>query len=104
MEIDVNPWTAPEVLEQKAFSKKSDIYSFGIGNNLQSFNQQLIEGSFSTVLWEILTNGEVPFKEFDIGKLEAAIKSGVRPPVPGEPVFFLSFFFSTPLFFRKCTK
>ncbi|KAL6066725.1 Mitogen-activated protein kinase kinase kinase 7 [Balamuthia mandrillaris] len=57
-------YNAPEVLRHGAYSKKADVYSYGV------------------VLWELLTN-DIPWKEhryvFPITQL---VDSGQRPPIP----------------------
>eukprot|EP00250_Pteridium_aquilinum_P015588 c22657_g1_i1 orf=232-1950(-) len=57
-------WMAPEMLSQKPYTRKVDIYSFGI------------------VLWELLT-AHLPYE--DMGAVQAAfcvINKNTRPPIP----------------------
>lgn len=57
-------WMAPEMISNKTFSMKADVYSFGI------------------ILWEMFT-GEIPYH--DMSTIQAAfavVDKEVRPPVP----------------------
>ena len=61
-----NPrWLAPEICEgSDSHSKASDVYSFGI------------------VMWEVLTSGEVPWKDSKPWEIVQLIKEGGRPTTP----------------------
>lgn len=57
-------WMAPEMLSKKPYTRKVDVYSFGI------------------VLWELLT-GHLPYE--DMGAVQAAfcvVHENTRPPIP----------------------
>ncbi|MCO5558577.1 hypothetical protein L7F22_012162 [Adiantum nelumboides] len=57
-------WMAPEMISKKRFSKKADVYSFGI------------------VLWELLT-GHVPFEDYTpVQAAFAVVHKHARPPLP----------------------
>eukprot|EP01122_Echinamoeba_exundans_P011551 TRINITY_DN4626_c0_g1_i1.p1 TRINITY_DN4626_c0_g1~~TRINITY_DN4626_c0_g1_i1.p1 ORF type:complete len:859 (+),score=123.51 TRINITY_DN4626_c0_g1_i1:107-2683(+) len=59
-------WTSPEILRHETYNEKSDVYSFAI------------------VLWEMLSEGEIPFDDFQ-SPMEAgiAVATGkLRPPIP----------------------
>ena len=59
-------WTAPEVLESKAYDEKADVYSFGI------------------MLWEMLTR-DIPFRGMKEHQVVAAVaKNNYRPVIPSE--------------------
>ena len=60
-------WTAPEILRHEAYNEKSDVYSYAI------------------VLWEILSEGEIPFDDEFQSPMEAgiAVATGqIRPRLP----------------------
>jgi serine/threonine protein kinase len=57
-------WTAPEVLENKNYTIKSDVWSFGI------------------LLWEIYTYGRVPFPRIKLENLKYHLKSGNKMSSP----------------------
>eukprot|EP00270_Netrium_digitus_P007616 TRINITY_DN2229_c0_g1_i1.p1 TRINITY_DN2229_c0_g1~~TRINITY_DN2229_c0_g1_i1.p1 ORF type:complete len:329 (+),score=92.31 TRINITY_DN2229_c0_g1_i1:141-1127(+) len=57
-------YMAPEVLDHKPYTKKVDVYSFGI------------------VLWEIVTC-EIPFLDLSFAQLAiSVVKKNTRPPIP----------------------
>ena len=56
-------WIAPEVFEQRKYSEKADVYSFGI------------------VLWELLTR-RVPFADIHSFSIPVAVIKGDRPSIP----------------------
>ncbi|XP_015117094.1 platelet-derived growth factor receptor alpha isoform X4 [Diachasma alloeum] len=59
-------WMAPETLSERAFSNKSDVWSYGV------------------VLWEIETLGSFPYAEIqDDEILHHIVKIGTRLPLPG---------------------
>ncbi len=64
--VDNPTWTAPEMLARQKYNFKVDVYSFGV------------------ILWEMLERklffGEVKF----MSELEDMVKSGKRPPIPGD--------------------
>lgn len=57
-------WTAPEALQERKFSIKSDVWSFGI------------------VLYEIITCGSVPYPGMTNDEVLKKIKSGYKMPCP----------------------
>jgi serine/threonine protein kinase len=61
-------WLAPEVMADKIYTVKADVYSIGV------------------ILWELLTRkaffGEIRFMSL----LEDKVKSGERPPIPDDCV------------------
>jgi len=57
-------WSAPEVLEYRKFSHKSDVWSFGV------------------LIWEIFTNGKVPYAEFENSEVVKKVVAGMRLPKP----------------------
>lgn len=60
-------WTAPEILRHEAYNEKSDVYSYAI------------------VLWEVLSEGEIPFDDDFQSPMEAgiAVATGqIRPKIP----------------------
>jgi N-acetylneuraminic acid mutarotase len=61
-------WTAPEILRHEPYNEKSDVYSYAI------------------VLWEIVSEGEIPFDSEDFqSPMEAGIAVAMgqlRPPLP----------------------
>jgi len=65
-------WSAPEVLEYRKYSHKSDVWSFGV------------------LMWEIFTEGKIPYKELDNNEVVAEVLSGYRlekPPTCPDNVF-----------------
>ncbi len=66
-------WTAPEILQERAYDRAVDVYSFGI------------------VLWEIWTRA-LPFADLKtIWAIRAAVVGGTRPPVPADaPVAYVA--------------
>jgi len=56
-------WIAPEVFEQRKYTEKADVYSFGI------------------VLWELLTR-RVPFADIHSFSIPVAVIKGDRPSIP----------------------
>ena len=56
-------WIAPEVFEQRKYSEKADVYSFGI------------------VLWELLTR-RVPFADIHSFSIPVSVIKGDRPSIP----------------------
>jgi len=62
--VDCPVWLAPEVIEQKPYTEKADVYSLGV------------------IFWELLTKesyfGEIRFMAI----LEDMVKAGKRPPIP----------------------
>jgi len=65
-QVGTYAWMAPEVLEQKPYDERADVYSFSI------------------VLWELLTALE-PFKGLHPMQVMRAVDRGERPPVPPSP-------------------
>ena len=64
--IGTPQWTAPEVLESKAYDEKADVYSFGI------------------MLWEMLTR-DIPFRGMKEHQIVAAVaKNNYRPVIPSD--------------------
>jgi len=57
-------WTAPEAIKYWKFSTKSDMWSFGV------------------TLWEICTDGELPYACFENGEILKQLESGYRLPKP----------------------
>ncbi|KAF7259014.1 hypothetical protein EG68_03441 [Paragonimus skrjabini miyazakii] len=57
-------WLAPEVLANKKFSKKSDVWSFGV------------------LLWEIYTLGGTPYMHFTLDQVQNIIQHGYRMSQP----------------------
>jgi serine/threonine protein kinase len=59
-------WLAPEVMANKIYTEKADVYSIGV------------------ILWELLTRkaffGEIRF----MSRLEDKVLSGARPPIPDD--------------------
>ncbi|KAK6732684.1 hypothetical protein RB195_016825 [Necator americanus] len=61
-------WLAPEVLSSGTYSKKSDVFSFGI------------------LLWEIYMDGESPYSDMTVTEVTANVISGYRlAPPPKMP-------------------
>eukprot|EP01132_Coremiostelium_polycephalum_P005345 gene5345-6667_t len=56
-------YAAPEILNSKPFSEKSDVFSFG------------------TILWELITN-KIPFEGMDPYQVKELLKSGGRLEIP----------------------
>jgi serine/threonine protein kinase len=55
-------WIAPEILRNAGpFTEKADVFSYGI------------------VVWEIFTNGQVPYQGLQPLQIVRAIDEGVRP-------------------------
>jgi serine/threonine protein kinase len=65
-QVGTYAWMAPEVLEQRPYDERADVYSFAI------------------VLWELLTRQE-PFKGLNPMQIMRACDRGARPPLPPEP-------------------
>ncbi len=60
-------WTAPEMFQGKSYNEKVDVYAFGV------------------LLWELLSNGAVPFSEYIFdSQVEDAVLRGERPTIPPE--------------------
>ncbi|XP_055329599.1 vascular endothelial growth factor receptor 1-like [Paramacrobiotus metropolitanus] len=63
-------WMAPESLEQRMFSERSDVWSFGI------------------VMWEIFSYGEIPYhdtiKNLSYEDITAALRKGLRLKIPSK--------------------
>ena len=57
-------WTAPEALEEQIFTEKSDVWSFGV------------------LLYEIWTNGALPYEGMSERKVWVEVVGGYRMPVP----------------------
>jgi len=57
-------WSAPEVLEYRKYSHKSDVWSFGI------------------VLWEMFEYGKVPYPELSNSQTMTEVLKGIRLPKP----------------------
>ncbi|KAG5447798.1 Fibroblast growth factor receptor 1 [Clonorchis sinensis] len=57
-------WLAPEVLESKRFSKKSDVWSYGV------------------LLWEIYTLGGTPYTHFTLEQVRNIVQHGYRMSKP----------------------
>ncbi|KAK5978740.1 Non-specific protein-tyrosine kinase [Trichostrongylus colubriformis] len=57
-------WLAPEVLSSGTYSKKSDVYSFGI------------------LLWEIYTDGQMPYPDMSPAEVTACVTAGYRLSPP----------------------
>lgn len=62
--MDIAVWLAPEILENKAYTEKADVYSLGV------------------IFWELLTKekffGHIQFMSI----IEDKVKAGERPPIP----------------------
>lgn len=58
-------WMAPEMMQNRSYTHKVDVYSFGI------------------VLWELVT-GNVPFQNMTAVQAASAVVRGVRPIIPPE--------------------
>lgn len=56
-------YMAPELLENKHYTKSVDLYAFGV------------------LLWEIFS-GEIPFNRMDIPEIRSRVVSGKRPAIP----------------------
>lgn len=65
-QVGTYAWMAPELLEQRPYDERVDVYSFAI------------------VLWELLTGVE-PFKGLHPMQIMRAVDRGERPPVPPSP-------------------
>ncbi|WKX90111.1 hypothetical protein Q1695_009167 [Nippostrongylus brasiliensis] len=57
-------WLAPEVLTSATYSKKSDVYSYGI------------------LLWEIFSNAAVPYQDMTVSEVSAQVQAGLRLGAP----------------------
>ncbi|XP_076438828.1 uncharacterized protein LOC143277811 [Babylonia areolata] len=57
-------WSAPEVLQERPSTEKSDVWSYGI------------------VLWEIFSMGQVPYPGIHAGEIGSRLKSGYRMDKP----------------------
>eukprot|EP00727_Mastigamoeba_balamuthi_P014136 m51a1_g9345 putative tyrosine-protein kinase txk (575) ;mRNA; r:76212-80746 len=67
-------WSAPECLEQRMFTAKSDVWSFGV------------------LLWEIFTEGETPYNGLENKQVLGHLKTGQRldrPQVAPQPLWEL---------------
>ena len=62
-----NPtWCAPEIMQNKPYTEKADVYSYGM------------------MLWELLTR-ELPFENYKFHhQVEDDVIKGIRPSIPGE--------------------
>jgi serine/threonine protein kinase len=57
-------WTAPEAIESRKYTFKSDVWSFGV------------------VMWEIFSIGKLPYPHFDNRETLQKVKEGYRLPRP----------------------
>lgn len=64
-------WSAPETISRGEFSSKSDVWSFGV------------------LLYEIITFGETPYKEFSDSDVYDRVAGGYRMPCPPRCPAFL---------------
>lgn len=64
-------WSAPETISRGEFSSKSDVWSFGV------------------LLYEIITFGETPYKEFSDSEVYGRVAGGYRMPRPPRCPAFL---------------
>jgi len=63
--VDNPIWLAPEVLEDKMFTEKADVYAFGV------------------ILWEMVARQQFFASEKFMAQLEKKVISGLRPTIPG---------------------
>ena len=59
-------WMSPESMDDRLWSEKSDVWSFGVA------------------MWEILTYGEVPFGQFVNKDVQGKVRAGLRLEQPEE--------------------
>ncbi len=64
METVATKWTAPECISTRTFSLTSDVWSFGV------------------VIWELMTNGKVPYPALGNAEYFKEISSGTRLEFP----------------------
>ncbi|KAM4054230.1 megakaryocyte-associated tyrosine-protein kinase isoform 2-T2 [Anomaloglossus baeobatrachus] len=57
-------WTAPEALQHKKFSSKSDVWSFGV------------------LLWEVFSYGRAPYPKMTVREVVEKVQSGYRMDAP----------------------
>ncbi|KAK0420756.1 hypothetical protein QR680_014866 [Steinernema hermaphroditum] len=57
-------WLAPETLRTAKYSRKTDVWAYGI------------------MCWEIFANGAEPYGGMTVGEVNAKVKSGYRMPLP----------------------
>jgi len=62
--VDCPVWLAPEVMANKVYTEKADVYSIGV------------------ILWELLTRSTIFAEVRFMNLLEDMVKAGKRPPIP----------------------